>query len=55
MSGEVAGFPCPQCKSPKPIELVEMIMGILDESRTPVAYDLKCGCCDFEWRVVPWV
>ena len=51
MSGEIAGIPCPYCMSPRPI-YVELVLGILDESRMPVAYDLTCGCCKHEWRVV---
>ncbi len=48
---EFAGYSCPTCKSPRPIYGV-IIMGIMDEARTPVAYDLECGCCGFEWRVI---
>ena len=48
---EFAGYECPQCKSPRPI-YGTIIVGILEESRTPVAYDLECGCCGYEWRVI---
>ena len=51
MSGEVAGYSCPTCKTTRPI-YVQIIMGIMDESHTPVAYDLTCGCCGQEWRVI---
>lgn len=52
MSGEVAGFSCPNCRSPRPIYLIEMVMGILEEAGTPIAYELECGCCDYEWRLI---
>jgi hypothetical protein len=51
MSAEFAGYPCPKCTSPRPI-FGDIILGILEESRMPVAYDLECGCCGFKWRVI---
>ncbi len=49
--GEIAGYSCPNCTSPRPIYCT-LIMGILEEARVPVAYDLECGCCGQEWRVI---
>ena len=51
MAGFVAGVSCPQCgydgnNGDMLTELIEFFM----MGGVPVAMDLRCGACHFEWR-----
>lgn len=48
---EFAGFRCPECHTTRPI-YGTIITGIMEDKGKPLAYDLVCGCCDFEWRIL---
>ena len=55
MAGQVAGYKCPHCgfegmdpQQGRPIYMLEMHFDL--DGRSPLAMDLKCGVCMFEWR-----